>query len=333
MPSKLRLIHYGLGPIGSAIVRLITERGGADIIGAIDIDPAKVGRDLGEVVGLDHPLGVRVSDRADDILGQRADVVIHSTSSYLEKVIHQLFSCIEAGSHVISTCEELAYPFRKYPELSRDLAARAEAAGVAVLGTGVNPGFVMDKLVLTLVTVCQQIDTVFVERVVNASERRLPLQRKIGAGLTPDEFSRAVEAGTIKHHGLPESAAMIADALGFALDDLTETIEPILADEDLRTEYLEVKRGFVAGVRQVCRGLSDGRARILLDLRMAVGATDPHDAISIKGYPDISLRIPGGIHGDLATAAVVVNTIPLIVAARPGLRTVIDIPVRFSPTM
>lgn len=333
MPLKLRLIHYGLGPIGAAIARLVVEKGTAEIVGAIDIDPAKVGRDVGDVLGLDRPLGVRVSDRADDVLRQRADVVIHSTSSYLNRVLDQLYGCIEAGSHVISTCEELAYPFRKYPELSRELDARAHARGVAVIGTGVNPGFVMDKLVLTLSTVCQQIDSVFVSRVVDASHRRLPLQKKIGAGMTPDEFSQAVAAGTIKHHGLPESAAMIADGLGIRLDDLRETIEPILAEEDLRTQYLEVKKGFVAGVKQVCRGVSDGRERIVLDLRMAVGAPHPADAISITGRPNITLQIPGGTHGDLATAAVVVNTIPLIVSARPGLRTVMDLPVKYFPSL
>lgn len=331
MPSKLRLIHYGLGPIGAAIARLVVEKGIAEIIGAIDIDPAKVGRDLGEIIELDRPLGLSVSDRAEAILGHRADVVIHSTSSYLTKVLNQLYGCIDAGSHVISTCEELAYPFRKYPDLARELDARAQARGVAVVGTGVNPGFVMDKLVLTLSTVCQQVDSVFVSRVVDASQRRLPLQKKIGAGMTPEEFSRAVAAGTIKHHGLPESAAMIADGLGMCLDDLTETIEPILAEEDLRTQYLEVKKGFVAGVKQVCRGISRGRESIVLDLRMAIGAANPADSISIKGRPDIALQIPGGTHGDLATAAVVVNTIPLIVSARPGLRTVMDLPVRYFP--
>lgn len=327
----LRIIQYGVGPIGSAIVRVLLERTGATIIGAIDIAADKVGRDLGEVVGV-SPLGVLVSDRADEVLARKADVVVHSTSSYFEHVFDQLLACVRAGSHVVSTCEELAYPFRKYPELARRLDEEAKAAGVAVLGTGVNPGFVMDKLVLTLATVCQRIERVFVRRVVDASQRRLPLQRKIGAGMTVEEFREAVKAGRIRHVGLPESVALIADGLGIEVETISETIEPILAEEEVRTEYLHVRAGQVAGVRQIGRGLAGDQERIHLDLQMYVCAKEPMDEIRLFGTPDLCARIPGGTHGDLATAAVVVNSIPLLVHASPGLRTVIDLPVRFAAT-
>lgn len=327
----LRIIQYGVGPIGSAIVRVLLERTGATIIGAIDIAADKVGRDLGEVVGA-SPLGVLVSDRADEVLARKADVVVHSTSSYFEQVFDQLLACVRAGAHVVSTCEELAYPFRKYPELARRLDEEAKAAGVAVLGTGVNPGFVMDKLVLTLATVCQRIERVFVRRVVDASQRRLPLQRKIGAGMTVEEFREAVEAGRIRHVGLPESVALIADGLGLEVETISETIEPILAEADVRTEYLHVRAGQVAGVRQIGRGLAGDQERIRLDLQMYVGAKEPMDEIRFFGAPDLCARIPGGTHGDLATAAVVVNSIPLLVQAPPGLRTVVDLPVRFAAT-
>jgi 4-hydroxy-tetrahydrodipicolinate reductase len=327
----LRIIQYGVGPIGSAIVRALLERTGAQIIGAIDIAADKVGRDLGEVVGT-TPLGVVVSDRADEVLARRADVVVHSTSSYFEKVFDQLLACVRAGSHVVSTCEELAYPFRKYPELARRLDEEARAAGVAVLGTGVNPGFVMDKLVLTVATVCQRIERVVVRRVVDASQRRLPLQRKIGAGMTVEEFRAAVEAGRIRHVGLPESVALIAEGLGLAVETISETIEPILAETDVTTPYLQVRKGQVAGVRQIGRGLENGRERIHLDLQMYVGAREPIDEIRIFGTPDLCAQIPGGTPGDLATAAVVVNAIPMVVKAPPGVRTVVDLPVRFAAT-
>ncbi len=327
----LRIIQYGVGPIGSAIVRVLLERTGATIIGAIDIAADKVGRDLGEVVGA-SPLGVLISDRADEVLARKADVVVHSTSSYFEQVFDQLLACVRAGSHVVSTCEELAYPFRKYPELAHRLDEEAKAAGVAVLGTGVNPGFVMDKLVLTLATICQRIERIFVRRVVDASQRRLPLQRKIGAGMTVEEFREAVEAGRIRHVGLPESVALIAEGLGMEVGTISETIEPILAEEDVRTEYLHVRAGQVAGVRQIGRGLVGNQERIHLDLQMYVGAKEPMDEIRLFGTPDLCARIPGGTHGDLATAAVVVNSIPLLVQAPPGLRTVVDLPVRFAAT-
>ncbi len=164
----------------------------------------------------------------------RQTLVVHSTSSYLTSVMDQLLECVAAGCCVVSTCEELAYPFRKHPELSKKLDAAARDEGVALVGTGVNPGFVMDKLALTLSAVSQRIDWVSAVRIVDASKRRLPLQKKIGAGMTPDEFRAQVAAGVIKHHGLPESIAMVADGLGFALDDISETIEPVIAEESIR---------------------------------------------------------------------------------------------------
>jgi len=187
----------------------------------------------------------------------------------------------------------------------------------------------MDKLALTLSSMCQRVDSVRVIRVVDASKRRLPLQRKIGAGMTIEQFRAEVTAGRIKHHGLPESVGLIADGMNIHVDDINETIEPVIAAADVTTEYLQVKPGEAAGVRQICRGTAQGVEKIYLELQMYVGASDPADTIMIKGSPDLTLTIPGGTHGDLATAAAVVNAIPLVVQAAPGLKTVADIPVRY----
>jgi 2,4-diaminopentanoate dehydrogenase len=330
--KKIRVVQFGVGPIGASIVRLMRQKASLEIAGAIDKDPAKVGRDLGEVVGAgDAPWGVPVFETASAALEKPVDVVVHSTSSYLKSVIDQLLECLAAGCCVVSTCEELAYPFRKYPDLSAKLDAAAKEEGVALVGTGVNPGFVLDKLVLTLSAVSQRVDAVRAVRVVDASKRRLPLQKKIGAGMTPEEFREEVDAGVIKHHGLPESVAMVADGLGFAVDDISETIEPVIAQEAVRTEFLQVAPGQVAGVHQVARGTANGEEKIFLELRMFVGAKDPADLIELKGEPNLSLVIPGGTHGDVATAAVVVNAIPAIVAAPAGLRTSRDLPLAFFP--
>src|SRR6202023_3560332 len=157
--------------------------------GAIDTDPAKIGRDLGEVVGAsDAPWGVKISGDAGEVLEQSADVVIHSTSSSLPKVMDQLLACLEAEACIVSTCEELAYPYRTYPELAARLDAAAKDWGVALVGTGVNPGFVLDKLLITLAAVSQQVEHAKALRVVDASKRRLPLQKKIGAGMTVGQF-------------------------------------------------------------------------------------------------------------------------------------------------
>lgn len=334
MKKKIRVLQYGVGPIGASIVRLMRGKVALEIVGAIDKDPAKVGRDLGEVAGSkDAPWGVLIAADSTGLLAKPVDVVIHSTSSYLPNVMDQLLECLGAGCCVISTCEELAYPYRKHPDLSAQLDAAAKEEGVALVGTGVNPGFVMDKLVLTLSAVSQRVEWAKAVRIVDASKRRLPLQKKIGAGMTPEEFRAQVSAGVIKHHGLPESIAMVADGLGFELDDISETIEPVIAAEPVKTEFLEVAPGQVAGVHQIARGMDGGKEKIYMELKMFVGAEDSADSIELKGEPNLELTIPGGTHGDVATAAVVVNAIPSILAAQSGLRTARDLPLSYFPAV
>ena len=331
--KKIRVVQFGVGPIGASIVRLMRQKSDLEIVGAIDKDAAKEGRDLGEVVGAaDAPWGIGVVAEPGTLLEKPVDVVVHSTSSYLSSVMDQLLECLAAGCCVVSTCEELAYPFRKSPELAARLDSAAKDEGVALVGTGVNPGFVLDKLVLTLSAVSQRVDSARAVRVVDAAKRRLPLQKKIGAGMTPEEFRAKVDAGVIKHHGLPESVAMVADGLGFEIDEISETIQPVIAQETIRTEFLEVAPGQVAGVHQIAHGTADGEKKIFLELQMYVGAKNPADTVELKGQPDLSLVIPGGTHGDVATAAIAVNAIPAIVAAPAGLRTSRDLPLAYFPS-
>jgi hypothetical protein len=330
--KKIRAIQYGIGPIGASILKLMREKEAIEIIGAIDNDPAKIGKDLGEVIGAgDAPWGVKVSGDARGVLEQSADVVMHTTSSSLPKVVDQLLACMDVGSCVVSTCEELSYPYRTHPELATQLDKAAKENGVALVGTGVNPGFVMDKLVITLAAVSQRVEHAKALRIVDASKRRLPLQKKIGAGLSVEEFRARVKEGTIKHVGLPESVAMVADSLGLRVDEITETIEPKVATDRVQTEFLTVEAGQAAGVHQIARGLSDGKELIYMELQMYVGAKDPADTVELKGHPDISLVIPGGSHGDIATASVAVNSIPAILEAPAGLRTSRDLAIGFFP--
>ena len=333
MKKKIRAIQCGIGPIGASIVKLLREKETVDIVGAIDTDPAKIGKDLAEVVGAtDGPWGVKVSGDAKGVLEQSADIVMHTTSSSLPKVMDQLLACLDVGSCVVSTCEELSYPYRTHPDLAAKLDKAAKDSGVALVGTGVNPGFVMDKLVITLAGVSQRIDHVKALRIVDASKRRLPLQKKIGAGMTVDEFRAKVMEGAIKHVGLPESVAMVADSLGLRVDEITESIEPKVASDRVQTEFLTVEPGQAAGVHQIARGLSDGKELIYMELQMYVGAKDPADTVELQGHPNISLIIPGGSHGDIATASVAVNSIPAVLEAQSGLRTSRDLPIGFFPS-
>ena len=325
--DQIGVIQYGLGPIGAGIARLLWDREGMRLVGAVDIDPAKVGCDVGEVIGMEKPLGITVRSQLKEVLADTdASVVSHSTGSSLKAVWPQIEECLRAGLDVVSTCEELAYPAAQYPDLADRLQRLAEQQGVTVLGTGINPGFAMDVLALLLSGVCQQVDSVLVRRVVDASTRRLPLQKKTGAGLSVQEFEEWVETGKVRHIGLTESAAMLAAGLGWSLDEIDEMIEPVVADRELQSEHIKVRAGYVAGVHQVARGLIGGREAITLDLQMALQAEDPGDFVQIRGVQDVEMAVRG-IHGDLATAAVVVNSIHRVIEAIPGLSTMKDIAV------
>lgn len=314
---------YGIGPIGAEIARLILTKPWLKLVAAIDIDPAKEGKDLSEIIGVDQKTGVLVTPT----LNTKPAVICHSTGSRLVDVEKQLLALLSGGSHVVSTCEELSFPLDA--PIRENLQMAARAANVTLLGTGVNPGFVMDKLPLTLTSVCQEVKEVTITRVVDASKRREPLQRKVGAGMSRETFEENVRAGKIKHMGLKESLVMVGKGLGVEFDTVSEeTILPMMAGKEIVTQYLKVAAGEVAGVHQFIEG--KGRINVSLDIKMYVGADDPSDQVHIKGIPDVSMKIAGGVHGDRATAAMVVNCIPRVVAARPGVLTMDDIPVSFK---
>ena len=298
---------------------------------AIDADPAKVGRELGEVIGLHRRLGVTVSDDAEAILHTSdAPIVLHTTRSSLEVVRPQLEACLRAGKNVLSTCEELTYPWARHPDLANALDQLARERRVTLLGTGVNPGFLMDRLPLILTTLCREVRSVTVTRVVDAAQRREPLQRKVGAGLTPQEFQARADAGAIGHVGLVESLNLLARYLGWELESVTNAIEPVIAHQAIRTHYLEVQPGQVAGQHQRAIGIRNGQALITLDLSMYVGASEPRDEISIEGDPPIQMTLAGGVHGDTGTIAVMLNSVDAVLSATPGLLTVADLPAAVS---
>jgi 4-hydroxy-tetrahydrodipicolinate reductase len=325
--SSIRVVHFGLGPIGAAVAKEIAARPGFKIVGGIDTDPAKVGRDLGDVVGLPRRLGIKVSgDPASALKKARPDVVLLCTSSSMKQVMPQLLSVLKAKVPVVATTEELAYPSYTHVRLARQVHALAKKARVAVLATGVNPGFVMDALPIALTALCQRVDRVTVHRVQDARHRRLPFQQKIGAGLTTEQFQKRVDEGSIRHVGFTESIAMIADSLGWTLDRISDHVEPKLAQVTVSSEFLAVDPGYVCGIVQEGIGYRKKEPAIRLRMEAYLGAPDPYDLIEIDGNPRLSVRIAGGVHGDVATAAIVVNSIPKVLDAAPGLRTMRDMP-------
>jgi len=255
------------------------------------------------------------------------DLVFHQTSSSLRKVAPELVQLLGFGANIVSTTEELAFPFTPQPELAGEIDRVAKANRVTVLGTGVNPGFVMDSWILFMTAVCQQVRKVKAMRVQDARTRRLPFQKKIGAGCTPEQFQKLVDAGTLRHVGLTESIAMIADGLGWRLDRIAESIEPIIARGPVQSPYISVKPGQASGVRQVGRGFKGTEEAITLEFEASLGAPESYDAVSIEGLPNMEVVIKGGTHGDIATAAIVVNAAHRVMEAQPGLLTMKDLPI------
>ncbi|HEY6213389.1 MAG TPA: hypothetical protein VIW45_13950 [Vicinamibacterales bacterium] len=325
MPD-IRVLHFGLGPIGTAIVKQVAARPGFKIVGAVDIDPAKSGRDLGDVVGLPKRLGVKISSDAVKALKYtKPDVAVLCTSSSIKKVLPQIETILKSKTAIVSTTEELSYPGYTHIRQARQIHALAKKAKVAVLGTGVNPGFAMDALPIALTGVCERVDRVIVHRVQDARIRRLPFQQKIGAGLTTEQFQKKVDDGSVRHVGLTESIAMIADALGWTLDRISDDIQPKLASVTISSEFLAVDPGYVCGIIQDGVGYRKGEAVIKLHMEAYLGSPETYDSVEIEGSPSLTMKIAGGIHGDVATASIVVNSIPKVLAAPPGLHTMRDL--------
>ena len=321
----IRVMHFGLGPIGVGVLRQVTTRKGFKSVGGIDIDPDKVGKDLGEIARLSHKLGVKVSDDpVAAIKKAKPDVVVLCTVSSVKALVPQIETILKLRVPIVSTTEEMSYPYWSNRRVAKRIDEMAQKAKVAVVGTGVNPGFTMDALPIMLTAVCERVDSVRVDRIQDASSRRLPFQKKIGSGLTVEEFQAKVDAGTVRHVGLTESISMIADALGWKLDRITDTIEPKIAETRLSSQYLTVEPGFVCGIIQDGMGYKGGKPLITLHMEAYLGAPKSYDAVTIEGNPRLYSKVDGGIHGDIATASIVVNTIPKIITAPPGLRTMRD---------
>ncbi len=319
MTEPIRALIFGLGPIGCSIGRLAAERAEIELVGGVDSAPDKAGHPLYDILAIEPNGAANPPVEADaerTLANTQPQVVLHATGSFLPDVLPQLLTCVRAGANIISTCEELTYPWLRHPEPAKELDSEAKAHGVTVLGTGINPGFILDTLAASVSTVCQRVERVRLTRIVDVSTRRPQLQRKVGVGLTLAEFRDHASAGRFGHVGTKESCWLVAAALGWQLDSLEETIEPVSGPD-----------GRAAGIRQTAVGTLAGGTVIEALVQMSTDVDRPRDEITFDGTPPVQLVIEGGVPGDTATAAVVLNAVSRVVHHQPGLVTMLDLPI------
>lgn len=324
MSDALRIVQVGMGPLGCMMTPVFAHKRSLEIVGAIDVSPDIAGKTLGDLTSVD--LLIPVSDSISDTLDTNPDVAVVTTVSEIDRLWTQIEPIVAAGVNVVSTCEELSYPWTTQPALSSQIDEAAKSAGVSVLGTGINPGYLMDFLPIAAAAVINKVDRILIERIQDATTRRLPFRLKIGAGMTRKEFETCVSAGKIRHVGLTESMHMVAAKLGWELNRTEDVVAPVIAETVVQGDGWTVEPGFTTGVNQTGRGYIGNEEVLRLVFRAAVGQSEPRDTVTLIGDPDYVVNIPGGTHGDTATCAIIANAIPAVRDADPGLRTMADMP-------
>jgi len=328
--KNVKIVSYGIGVIGKRLATHLLSKEGIEIVGAIDINPAIVGKDLGEVLGMEK-IGVTINDDVDKVLSEtKPDIVCHTTMSYLRQTYDQFAGILKHGVNIISTCEELGYPYvlEESTELAKKLDKIAKENGATMLGTGINPGFLMDTLPIFLSGPCEQVESMHIARKMDAATRRIPFQKKIGAGMTVAEYRDAIDNHKITGHvGLEQSMQMIADALGWTLDEIkVDMPEPVTFDHEVKSDAITVPAGYAAGGKQMAYGISGDKTLITMDFKAYIGADEEFDSVSIKGVPPINNKITPCVHGDHGTIAMTTNMIPHVINAEPGLKTMAELP-------
>ncbi len=329
--EKVKVILWGLGAMGSGMGKYLLQKEGIELVGGIERPGEKVGKDLGELLDSEN-LGVQVSDDPEKVLQTEADVVLIATSSFVREVYPQIEMAAKAGHNIISIAEEMAYPWAQEPEFADKIDKVARENNVTVLGTGINPGFVMDLLVIALSGACARVDKIKAARVNDLSPFGPTVMETQGVGTTPEEFEKGIKEGTIVGHvGFPESIKMIADALGWELDEIEEKREPIISNTERETPHVKVKPGMVAGCRHIAFGRKDGKVLIEMEhpqqIHPHLEGQDTGDYVWIEGEPDINVANKPEVPGGIGTMAVTVNMIPRVITAQPGLVSMKDLPV------
>src|SRR6056297_715904 len=330
--ENIKVVLWGMGSMGSGMGKYLVGKEGIEIVGAIAHRESKAGKDVSEFFDLDNEVGVKVTNDPMSVITEDVDVVLQATSSFVKDVYPQIEKIVKKKVNVISIAEEMAYPKVQAKELSEKIDKLAQEYGVSVLGTGINPGFVLDLMIIALSGACPRVEKIEASRINDLSPFGPTVMQTQGVGTTVEEFEKGIKDGSIVGHiGFLESINMIADRLGIKLDKIEQSREPIVSETHRETPHVKVEPGMVAGCRHIARGYSDGKEVILLEHPQQIHpekeGTETGDYIKIKGTPDINMSIQPEIPGGIGTMAVAINMIPVIVNARAGLVTMQDLPV------
>jgi 4-hydroxy-tetrahydrodipicolinate reductase len=331
--KKIRVVQWGLGAMGSGMARLMLEKEGMEIVGAVDLRPDYEGKDLGDVLNVGRKLGVTVARDPKGLLDKaKADVCVQAINSFTKECMPEMKLVIESGLHLVTIAEEMAAPDAQQPELARQLDDLAKKNGVAVLGTGINPGFVLDGLVVFLSAACLRVDRIEAARINDLSPFGPTVMKTQGVGTTPEQFEAGIKTGEIVGHiGFPESIRMISDAIGLGVDRIEQTRRPIISKVYRETPHVKVQPGMVAGCEHIGTGFRGDKEVIKLTHPQQI---HPHmegvktgDYVTIFGEPEIHVVNSPEVPGGKGTMAVAVNSIPNVVRATPGLKRMTDLPI------
>lgn len=329
MGKPFKVIQVGFGPMGQLVTKLLLKRKNIDLVGVIDIAKEFQEKKISDFLGSDIESNLIITSDLERVLTKDIDVVIIATSSFFEKIAPLILEIVGVGVNVISLCEQLSYPYNFHPELSKKVNKAAKKQNATVVGTGINPGYLMELLPIMLTAPCEVIEKIAITRMMNSSKRRIPFQMKIGTGLNKEKFEKIISEKKITGHvGLEESMQMINTALGLELDEFIE-LPPVakIAEKPFIYDNIEVPKGHVCGLHSRGIAKKKGKEILILDFIAYSGNHEEFDSVEIIGIPNIKQIIKGGVHGDVGTASMVVNLIPKVVKAKAGLLTMIDLPV------
>ena len=332
--ENVKIAIWGFGAMGSGMARMLLTKKGIEVVGVCDRDEKRVGKDMYEVLGIERgdKKEVIISENIDEVLDQDVDLCLLATDSYTAKAFPRLKLALEKKVNVISTAEEMAFPQAQNPELAIEIDRIAKENGVSVLGTGINPGMIMDLLVVCLTGCMTEVEHIEAKRVNSLSPFGPAVMEEQGVGIPVDEFNKGVEDGTMAGHvGFAESIAMIGDAIGWEVEKFEQQMKPIITNVDRTSPYGFAAAGDVAGVNMTGQGYVDGEVKIDMihpqQIEPEMEGTFTGDYIKIKGSPEVNMSINPEVDGGIGTIAMCVNMIPQVINSHPGLKTMLDLPV------